>query len=180
MTVYVYSVFVLFCVQVTDLRRPDPQSKDSYRLRIRLRNWKSGQNPTKGLYSHRQIATTLITGMIAQEISHCSDTPIFWTAECDGRYRVGAGNVRAMYNGRSVPVHPTMKTWAEVKVQLYAILTAALECGEQFASLSGRFTPEKWTPDTCAYETGWVSEAVSALWKKHCFSLAESRIPITL
>jgi hypothetical protein len=33
MSVWVYSVFVLFCVQVATLRRVDHQSNDSYRLR---------------------------------------------------------------------------------------------------------------------------------------------------
>jgi hypothetical protein len=32
MSVYVYSVFVLSCVQVTALRQDDPLSKESYRL----------------------------------------------------------------------------------------------------------------------------------------------------
>jgi hypothetical protein len=49
MSVCVYSLFVLFCVQIADLRLADPQSKESYRLCIGLRNWKSGQGPTKGL-----------------------------------------------------------------------------------------------------------------------------------
>jgi hypothetical protein len=44
MSVCVYSVFVLFCVQVATLRRADPPSKESYRL-YRLRNWKSSQAP---------------------------------------------------------------------------------------------------------------------------------------
>jgi hypothetical protein len=34
MSVYVYSVFVLFCVQVAALRLTDPPSKESYRLCI--------------------------------------------------------------------------------------------------------------------------------------------------
>jgi hypothetical protein len=45
MFVCVYSVFVLFCVQVAALRQADPQSKESYRLCIGLRNWKIGQGP---------------------------------------------------------------------------------------------------------------------------------------
>jgi hypothetical protein len=32
MSMCVYSVFVLFCVQVAALRRADPPSKESYRL----------------------------------------------------------------------------------------------------------------------------------------------------
>jgi hypothetical protein len=47
MSVCVYSVFVLFCVQVAALWRADPPSKDFYRLCIWLRNWKSRQGPTK-------------------------------------------------------------------------------------------------------------------------------------
>jgi hypothetical protein len=42
MSVYVYSVFVLSCVQVAALQRADPW------LRKRSRNSKSGQSPTKG------------------------------------------------------------------------------------------------------------------------------------
>jgi hypothetical protein len=38
MSVCVYSVFVLSCVQVAALRRADPPSKESYRLCIGLRN----------------------------------------------------------------------------------------------------------------------------------------------
>jgi hypothetical protein len=38
MSMCVYSVFVLSCVQVAALRPADPPSKESYRLRIRLRN----------------------------------------------------------------------------------------------------------------------------------------------
>jgi hypothetical protein len=34
MDVWVYSVFVLFCVQVAALRRADPPSKESYQLCI--------------------------------------------------------------------------------------------------------------------------------------------------
>jgi hypothetical protein len=42
MSVCVYSVFVLSCVQVVVLRRADPPSKHSYLLCKRLRKWKSG------------------------------------------------------------------------------------------------------------------------------------------
>jgi hypothetical protein len=48
MSVCVYSVFVLSCVQGAALRRADPPSKESYRLCKRSWNWKSGQGPTKG------------------------------------------------------------------------------------------------------------------------------------
>jgi hypothetical protein len=43
----VYSVFVLSCAQVVTLTRADPLPKGSYLLYIGLRNWKSGQGPTK-------------------------------------------------------------------------------------------------------------------------------------
>jgi hypothetical protein len=46
-SVCVYSVFVMSCVQVAALRQDDPPSKESYRLCKRSRNWKSGQGPTK-------------------------------------------------------------------------------------------------------------------------------------
>jgi hypothetical protein len=49
MSVCVYSVFVLFCVQVAAFRPADPPSEESYSLCIGLRNWKSDQGPTKGL-----------------------------------------------------------------------------------------------------------------------------------
>jgi hypothetical protein len=49
MSVCAFILFVLSCVQVTALRRADPPSKESYRLCIGLRNWKSGQGPTEGL-----------------------------------------------------------------------------------------------------------------------------------
>jgi hypothetical protein len=55
MSVCIYSVFVLCCVYVAASRRVDSPSKESCRLCIGLRNWKSGQGPTKGLQSHRQI-----------------------------------------------------------------------------------------------------------------------------
>jgi hypothetical protein len=47
MCVCIYSVFVLFCVQISAVQRTDPPSKESYRLCIRLRNCKSGQGPTE-------------------------------------------------------------------------------------------------------------------------------------
>jgi hypothetical protein len=50
--VCVYSVFMLFYVQVEALRRADPPSKESYRLYIELRDWKSCQGPTKGVYNN--------------------------------------------------------------------------------------------------------------------------------
>jgi hypothetical protein len=39
-------LFVILCVG-KGFRRADPPSKESYRLYMRLRNWKSGQDPTK-------------------------------------------------------------------------------------------------------------------------------------
>jgi hypothetical protein len=47
MSVCVYSVFVLSCVQVAALRRADPPSKEPYRLCKRLRNRKCGQGPKR-------------------------------------------------------------------------------------------------------------------------------------
>jgi hypothetical protein len=41
--VRLFSLYVLPCVQVAALRRADPQSKESYRLCKRLRNWKSAK-----------------------------------------------------------------------------------------------------------------------------------------
>jgi hypothetical protein len=48
MSVCVYSVFVLSCVQTAALRRAHPPSKEPYPLCKRSRNWKGGQGPTKG------------------------------------------------------------------------------------------------------------------------------------
>jgi hypothetical protein len=44
MSVYVYSMFVLFCLKVDALRRAEPLSKESYRLCIGLINCKSDQS----------------------------------------------------------------------------------------------------------------------------------------
>jgi hypothetical protein len=38
----------LLCAYVAALRRADPPSKESYRLYIGLRNWKSDRSPTEG------------------------------------------------------------------------------------------------------------------------------------
>jgi hypothetical protein len=43
MSVGVSCVFVLSCVQVAALRRAYPPSKYSYRMYIRLRNWKAAK-----------------------------------------------------------------------------------------------------------------------------------------
>jgi hypothetical protein len=56
MSVCAYSVFVLFCVYVAALRRADPPSKESYRLCIGLKSWKSVKGPTK---TCRAIDSTL-------------------------------------------------------------------------------------------------------------------------
>jgi hypothetical protein len=48
MSVWVHSLFMLFCVEVEALRWSDPLSKESYRFCIGPRNWKIGQGPTKG------------------------------------------------------------------------------------------------------------------------------------
>jgi hypothetical protein len=65
MSVCVYSESVFSCVQVAALRRADPPSKGSYRLSIRLRNWKSGPMSNKELWSHRwmneQVTYTYLT-----------------------------------------------------------------------------------------------------------------------
>jgi hypothetical protein len=48
MSVCIYSVFVLSCVHVVALATGWSPSKESYRLCIGSRSWKSGQGPTKG------------------------------------------------------------------------------------------------------------------------------------
>jgi hypothetical protein len=48
MSVCVYSVFVLSCVQVAALRRTDPPSKESYRLRKTIKKLKKRPSPIKG------------------------------------------------------------------------------------------------------------------------------------
>jgi hypothetical protein len=49
MSLCVYSVFVLSCVQIKALRRADPPSEESYWLCIGLRNWKKRPGPNNGL-----------------------------------------------------------------------------------------------------------------------------------
>jgi hypothetical protein len=46
--VCLFCVCAALCVQVSALRQADPPSKGTYWLCIGLRNWKSGQGPTKG------------------------------------------------------------------------------------------------------------------------------------
>jgi hypothetical protein len=55
MSVCVYSVFLLSCMQVAALRRADPPSKESYRLCQRSRNWKSGHSLIKGCTAIERI-----------------------------------------------------------------------------------------------------------------------------
>jgi hypothetical protein len=54
MSVCVYSVFVLSCVQVAALRRADPPSKASYRLCKRIKDLKKTPRSNKRLQTHRQ------------------------------------------------------------------------------------------------------------------------------
>jgi hypothetical protein len=46
MSVCVYTVFVLSCVEVAALRRTDPPSKKSYTLCIKIKKMKRGLDPT--------------------------------------------------------------------------------------------------------------------------------------
>jgi hypothetical protein len=52
MSVYVYSVSVLSCVQVAALRRAHPPSKESHRLCKKIKKLKKQPRSNKGLYSH--------------------------------------------------------------------------------------------------------------------------------
>jgi hypothetical protein len=49
LSVCVYPVFVFLCVSGGFLWLADPPSKESYRMCIGLKTWKSGLGPTKGL-----------------------------------------------------------------------------------------------------------------------------------
>jgi hypothetical protein len=90
MSVCIYSVFVQSYMYVADLRRPDPPSKESYRLCKRLRNWKSGQGPTKGCR-----ATDLIRGIYRAlgprsfvRVDSCSTK---WTVLCTSWINIDKG-----------------------------------------------------------------------------------------
>jgi hypothetical protein len=48
MSVCIYSVFMLSCMQVAAFRQVDPPSKESYRLYRQIKKLKSGQGPIKG------------------------------------------------------------------------------------------------------------------------------------
>jgi hypothetical protein len=48
MSMCVYFVFVFRSVDLESLRHADPLSKESCRLSLVSRNWKSGQSPTRG------------------------------------------------------------------------------------------------------------------------------------
>jgi hypothetical protein len=52
---YVPPVFVLFCVQISALRRADPPVQGILPTVYKLKKFKSGQGPTKGLWRHREI-----------------------------------------------------------------------------------------------------------------------------
>jgi hypothetical protein len=80
MSVCVYSVSVLFCVEVAALWRTDPPSKESYRLCIGLRNWKSVQGHTKGLQSHNIKIVWILhkteeDGETTGNLNTCVNTP---------------------------------------------------------------------------------------------------------
>jgi hypothetical protein len=51
---------VLSCVYVAALRRADPPSKESYRLCIALRNWKTGQDPKAFTFIEREKKENLM------------------------------------------------------------------------------------------------------------------------
>jgi hypothetical protein len=63
MSMCVYSVFVLSCVQVEALRWADPRLRSPTDYVKRPRNWKSGQGPTKGC---RAIDRQLLRETLAQ------------------------------------------------------------------------------------------------------------------
>jgi hypothetical protein len=80
-SVCVYSVFVLSCLQVAALRRADPPSKESYRLFIGLRNWKIGQGP-KGCRAIeekiREICSNGVVTAYYNAKSHAQETRKTW------------------------------------------------------------------------------------------------------
>jgi hypothetical protein len=92
MSVFLYSVFLLFCVQVATLRRTDPPSKESYRLCIGLRKWKCGQGPKKK------------KGCRAVDILIWDMALPFWTSSLDG------GERWASRLGRLTPISSVWET----------------------------------------------------------------------
>jgi hypothetical protein len=60
----------LFCVLVAALQRADPPSKESYRLCIDQKNWKSGQGPTNG-YRAKDRQTDRQTGKQIEQNVNC-------------------------------------------------------------------------------------------------------------
>jgi hypothetical protein len=66
----VYSVFVLSCLQVAALRRPDRPSKEAYRLCKKIKKLKSGQAPRKRYRAiGRQTDETIIRNGSCTEYS---------------------------------------------------------------------------------------------------------------
>jgi hypothetical protein len=87
-----YYVFVLFCVYVAALRRLDPPSNESYRLCIGLRNWKSGQGPTKdcrAIDRERERCTKpSLIKLIVTQLLKKSSPPRFWKV-CSQKHATG-------------------------------------------------------------------------------------------
>jgi hypothetical protein len=59
MSVYVYHVFALSCVQVAALRRANSLSNESYRHCVGLRNWKSHQSLQRTVEHNRSLKVTV-------------------------------------------------------------------------------------------------------------------------
>jgi hypothetical protein len=112
--------------------------------------------------------------MITEKISHCLDTLLFWTAECDGRYRARIGNARAMCNGKSVPVHRNMKMYAVRSFNRSTGLRWAVCC-----ILRPFYTRETnpwhlWLLDLAGLKAVW------ALWEEQCLLFIASRVGLSL
>jgi hypothetical protein len=71
MSVCVYSVFVLSCVQVAALRRVDPQSKVSHRLCKNIKKLKRRPRSNIGLQSHRSIQFGFLGVPVNEVPLHC-------------------------------------------------------------------------------------------------------------